>query len=101
MTVRGPHNRRVIGARILVYLDIALVKADNRALGLLGVERKAHNTQLLFGITADDAARNVDTGLTGIAQRDNLSRLARHKEAHDGQSIHANIEHGAAGKIRL
>ena len=91
----------MIGTRILVDLDIALVKADDRALGLLGVERKAHNTQLLLGITADDAARNVHAGLTGVAQRNDLGGLACHKEAHDGQGIHANIEHGTASKVAV
>ena len=91
----------MIGTRILVDLDIALVKADNRALGLLGVERKAHDAQLLLGITADDATRNVDTGLAGVAQRDNFSGLACHKEAHNGQGIHANIEHGTTGKVAI
>ena len=65
------------------------------------MEREAHHAQLLFGITAYDAARNVDTGLTGVAQRDNLSGLARHKEAHDRQGIHTNIEHGTAGKVAV
>ena len=67
MAVRSPHDGRVIGTRIFVDLDVALVKADDRALGLLGVKRKAHDAQLLLGIAADDAARNIDSSLAGVA----------------------------------
>ena len=101
MTVRGPHDRSAIGARIFVDLDIAVVKADNRALGLLGVERKAHDAQLLLGIAADDAACNIDASLAGVAQRNDLGGLARHKQAHNGQCIHANIEHGTTGEVAI
>ena len=65
------------------------------------MERKAHNTQLLLGIAAYNTARNVDASLAGIAQRHDLSGLACHKQAHDGQGIHANVEHGAAGKTTV
>ena len=79
MAVSGPHDGRMIGTRILIDLDIALVKADNRALGLLGVKRKAHDAQLLLGVTADNAARDVNAGLAGVTQRDDLGGLAGHE----------------------
>ena len=65
------------------------------------MERKAHDAQLLLGISADDATRDVNASLAGVAQRNDLSGLACHKEAHDGQGIDANIEHGTASKVAI
>ena len=65
------------------------------------MERKTHHAQLLFGVAADNATRDVNASLAGIAQRHDLGWLAGHKQAHDGERIHANVEHGAAGEAAV
>ena len=89
----------MVGTRIIGGLDIAVIEANHRALGLLGVEREREHAQLPLGVARHEAARLIHAGRAAICKRDKLLRLACHEQPRDGKGVYADVEHRAAGKL--
>ena len=95
---RRPYDSGTVSTRVVHDLDIAILKREHGALGLLGMERKGDHGHLHIGVAHHDAARHVYAGIASVGDGDNILGLRKHKHARHGKGVHANVEHRAASQ---
>ena len=94
-----PVHRRLIGARIFIDLDIALLAHHHAPLGLLGPQAQRHHHQLVPVVLQDDARLIVHARWRHFHRGQHLMRCRIQEPARKGRGIDTNVQQRPAGQI--
>ena len=99
--VLGVGDNGLLPAGVVVEFDIALVKGDRAALGLLSVQRENDRRHLLLLVFQKDARLLVHACGGKPHLGDDLVRCGGHEPPHEGQRVDADIQQCAACEIAV
>ena len=94
-----PVHRRLVGARILVDLDVALLAHHHTPLGLLGPQAQRHHHQLVPVVLQDDARLIVHARRRHLHRGQHLMRSRIQEPARKGRGIDTNVQQRSSGQI--